>query len=75
MMNKLFDKINMVCVLRGAGLFLIVLYIIQAFVNASRGSEIGDMGLIFLVTIANGIFQPFVLLGIAEVIERQRDKV
>lgn len=75
MMNKIFDKVNMVCVLRGAGLFLALLYVIQACLNASRGAGVDDMFLIFLVTIANGLFQPFVLLGIAEVIERQRDKV
>lgn len=74
MMNKLFDKINMACVLRGLGLFLILLYVIQAFVNAGRGSGVDDMALIFLVTIANGIFQPFVLLGLAEIINRQGNK-
>lgn len=73
-MNNFFKKIDMVTVLRSAGLFLLVLYVIQAFINASRGQGADDMALIFVVTIANGLFQPFVLLGIAEVIERQRDK-
>lgn len=72
-MKKIFDKIDMVLVLRLAGLFLIVLTIVQAFVSAGRGAEAGDMGLIFLVTIANNIFQPFVLLGLAEIIACKKE--
>ena len=71
-MNKLFDKLCIVSVLRIAGLFLAVMYIIQAFTNASRGAGFDDMALIFTITIANGLFQPLVLLGLAEVIARKK---
>lgn len=71
-MNKLFDKINMVLVLRLAGLFLLGLYIIQAFMNAGRGAETDDVIKIFLVTIANGLFQPLVMLGLAEGLQRMK---
>lgn len=73
-MNKVFEKIDVVLVLRLAALFLLVLYVIQAFVNASRGAGFDDVILIFIVTIANGIFQPVVMLGLAEVINRQNNK-
>jgi hypothetical protein len=74
-MKKIFDKIDMVCVLRIGGLFLIAMYLIQAVMNGSKGAGIDDMLLIFIVTLANGLFQPFVLLGLAEGIERLHSKV
>lgn len=74
MINKLFDKICIVSVLRVAGLYLLAMYIIQAFTNASRGAGVDDMALIFAVSIANGLFQPLILLGVAEIIARQKCK-
>lgn len=69
-MDALFQKINMVTVLRIAGLLLLALYVIQAFMNAGRGAEFDDVMKIFIITLANGVFQPLVLLGIAEGISR-----
>ncbi len=70
MMNKAFEKVNMVCVLRVAGLLLLVLYVLQAFLAASRGAEFDDVIKIFIISLANGLFQPLVLLGIAEGLAR-----
>ena len=75
MIDKCFDKVDMVLVLRLVALFLLVLTVIQAFVSAGRGAQADDMALIFLVTIANNLFQPFVLLGLAEGLKRLHSKV
>ncbi len=65
-MNKIFEKIDVVCALRWAGVILLALYVLQAFVNAGRGAEWDDMLKLFVLTLANGLFQPLVLLGLAE---------
>jgi hypothetical protein len=69
-MNKLFEKIDMVCVLRWTGVILLALYVLQAVLGASRGAGIDVMLKIFFVLVANNLFQPLVLLGIAEGIAR-----
>lgn len=74
MLNKLFEKINLVCVLRVAGLVLLALYIWQGIANGARGAEWDDALKLFVITIANGIFQPLVLLGLAEIIHRKGAK-
>ena len=73
-MHKMFQKVDMVIVLRVAGLLLLALYVIQAFLNAGRGAQVDDMLKIFVITIANGVFQPLILLGVAEIINGQRKK-
>jgi hypothetical protein len=73
-MNKLFQKVDMVIVLRVAGLFLLALYLLQGFMNAGRGAQVDDMLKIFVISLANGVFQPLVLLGVAEIINGQRKK-
>jgi hypothetical protein len=67
-MNGFLDKANMVTILRGAAMFLFLLFIVQAFVNAGHGAGAVNKALIFVSTIANGLFQPLVLLGVAELI-------
>ena len=67
-MNNMLNKMNMVTILRGAAIFLFLLFVVQAFVNAGHGAGVVNMALIFVSTIANGLFQPLVLLGVAELI-------
>ena len=70
MMTKLFEKIDMVCLLRWTGVILLALYILQGVLSATRGAGIDDMLKIFFVMVANNLFQPLVLLGIAEGLAR-----
>lgn len=74
MLNKLFEKVNVVCVLRVAGLVLLALYVWQGIANGARGAEWDDAIKLFVITIANGIFQPLVLIGLAEGIHRVGNK-
>jgi len=74
MMNKLFEKIDVVCVLRIAGLILLALFVWQAFINAGRGAAWDDALKLFVLTLANGLFQPLVLIGLAEGIHHVRSK-
>ena len=67
-MDKLCNKINVACVLRWTGVILLVLYVLQAVLGASRGAGIDDMAKIFFVLVANNLFQPLVLIGLAEII-------
>lgn len=73
-MNQLFEKIDMVLVLRVAGLFLLALYVLQAVLASTRGAELDDVIKIFFISLANGLFQPLVLLGIAEGLSRMRSQ-
>lgn len=69
-MEKLFQKINMVCVLRWTGVILLALYVLQGILGATRGAGLDDALKIFFVLVANNLFQPLVLLGLAEGIAR-----
>jgi hypothetical protein len=72
MFTKCFEKIDMVLVLRIAGTVLAALYLYQAVMNGSHGKEFSDMVKIFIINIANGMFQPLIILGLAEVIANQK---
>lgn len=72
MFTKCFEKIDMVLVLRIAGTVLAALYLFQAIMNATHGKEFDDVIKIFIINIANGMFQPLIILGLAEVIALQR---
>lgn len=71
-MNAYFDKLNLVTILRIAGLFLFALYVIQAAMNMGRGAEFDDKLLILVVGIANGLFQPLILLALAEIVKSKK---
>ena len=73
-MTKFFDKLNVVAILRISGLFLFALYVIQAILNSLRGAQMDDSLLIFTVGIANGLFQPLILLALAEMFRLRQSK-
>lgn len=73
-MNKCCEKINMVCTLRWAGVILIAVCIISTILGVisgvDRGAGFTDALMIVVIGLANGVFQPLVLLGIAEGLAR-----
>ncbi len=73
-MNKCCEKINMVCTLRWAAVILITVCIISTILGViagvNRGAGFDDALAIVVIGLANGVFQPLVLLGIAEGLAR-----